>query len=39
MLASSPISTSPMMRHPGAMKALGWMRGALPPKGMMLTSG
>jgi hypothetical protein len=27
-----------MMRHPGAMKALGWMRGWMPLKGAIVTS-
>ena len=28
-----------MIRHPGAMKALGWILGTLPLKGMIETSG
>src|SRR5215470_17463553 len=35
MLARGPISTSPMMTAPGAMKASGAMRGWRPSKGMM----
>ena len=38
-LASAPISTSPMIRQPGAMKALSWMRGNLPPNARIDTSG
>src|SRR5262249_13312760 len=35
MLARGPISTSPMMTAPGAMKASGAMRGWRPSKGMI----
>ena len=34
MLASGPISTSPISRAPGATKAAGSTSGALPPKGI-----
>jgi len=33
MLASGPISTSPMIRQPGATKVLGSIHGVLPLKG------
>ena len=39
MLASGPIVTSPMIRQPGAMKALSAICGTLPPKGRIVTSG
>ena len=38
MLTSGPIVTSPMIRQPGAMKALGSICGDLPLTLMMLTS-
>ncbi len=38
MLTSGPIVTSPMIRHPGAMKALGSICGVLPLILMMLMS-
>jgi hypothetical protein len=39
METSGPMVTSPMMRQPGAIKALGSMRGVLPFMVMMETSG
>jgi hypothetical protein len=38
MLTSGPIVTSPTMRHPGAMNALGSILGVLPWMATMVTS-